>query len=257
VLAQDADRMGKQLGEFPPDHPDAASWHRRVSAALGAVAQQQAREIESAHLGRVVYTGGDDLLALLPAGRALAAAQAVNRLFADDDDLNAALDRPTASTSLVVFHASWPLQSAVAAAQELLKEAKERDRPGIGIAVLTRGGERARVVLPWLDRAGSPGATMIGYLEELVAATTGPLSGRLAAGLEADREGLASLSRPWLERELSRRAARQGIAPEQAPAAGRRLAALCGATPGEKGFIDCAQSVLVARFLAGLVRTPT
>ncbi|MGH3407619.1 MAG: type III-B CRISPR-associated protein Cas10/Cmr2 [Streptosporangiaceae bacterium] len=251
VLAQDADRMGERLGAFPADTGDPLGWHRSVSRALAGVAQRQREAAESsAHLGRVVYAGGDDVLALLPADRALAAARTVNQLFAEDDTLAATLGSSSASTAIVFFHASWPLQSAVSAAQALLKDAKERSRPGLGAAVLTRGGERTRVVLPWLDQRVSPERPMIGYLAELAAAISGPLSGRLASGLEDDRRGLAELGRDWLERELSRRAARHGVADEHVPAVGRTLAVLCGSAPGEQGFVDCADSVLVARFLA-------
>ena len=251
VLAQDADHMGEQLARFPADAADPLGWHRSVSAALTNVARNQREHVESpACLGRVVYAGGDDLLALVPAERALTAARAVNRLFTGDSALTATLDRPTASTAIVFFHSSWPLQSAVAAAQALLKDAKERARPGLGVTVLTRGGERTRVVLPWLDHAVTPARPVIEYLEELTAAISGPLSGRLAAGLEDDREALAELSRDWLERELTRRSARQGFAAEKAPAVGYLLAALCGSAPGEQGFVDCADSVVIARFLA-------
>lgn len=257
VVAQDADRMGERLAGFPAGIADPPGWHRRVSGALADVAQRQRDAAESqAHLGRVVYAGGDDFLALVPAGRALAAARSVNELFANDEALTAALDRPSASTAIVFFHASWPLQSAISMAQSLLHDAKERDRPGLGVAVLARGGERTRVVLPWRDREASPERLMIGYLEELAAAISGPLSGRLAAGLEADRSALAELGRDWLERELARRAARQGIAASQAPAAGRLLAALRGNAPGDEGLADCAGSVLIARFLAAQARVP-
>lgn len=251
VLAQDADRMGERLGAFPAGISDPLGWHRSVSCGLAGVASGQRKAVESsAHLGRVVYTGGDDLLALVPADRALAAARAVNQLFAEDETLAATLGPPSASTAIVFFHASWPLQSAVSAAQMLLKNAKERGRPGLGVAVLTRGGERTRVVLPWLDRKVTPARPMIDYLAELAAAISGPSSGRLASGLEDDRQALAELSRDWLERELARRAARQGFTDEQVPAAGRTLAALCGSAPGEQGFVDCADSVVIARFLA-------
>ena len=55
--------------------------------------------------------------------------------------------------------------------------------------VLNRGGERARALLPWLDHTATPARPMVEYLEDLTAAI-GPLSGRLAAGLEDDRQAL-------------------------------------------------------------------
>ncbi len=249
VLAQDADRLGDRLGRFGGGDP--VGWHRDVSAALSDIATRQVEDIKGSHLGQVVYAGGDDLLALVPAERALAAARSVNGLFAGDPRLNELLDRPTASSAIAFFHASWPLQSAIESVRDLLKDAKRRGRPGLGVAVLTRGGERARVVLPWTDHGSDPAVPMIQHLEELVAATSGPLSGRLAGGLEQDRDALADLSREWLELELARRALRHGIAPPSAQAVGRTLAALCRSAPGRQGYTDCAGSVVIARFIAG------
>jgi hypothetical protein len=256
VLAQDADRLGEQLGTFSGAVGDPAGWQRRVSDALAGIAGRQVAEIESSHLGRVVYAGGDDLLALVPAASALAAAGAANALFADDAALDQVMERPSASTAIVFFHAAWPLQSAIASALDLLKEAKGRDRPGLGLATLNRGGERARVVLPWHDRRAVPAIPMLGRLQELVAAVAGPLSGRLAGSLERDRDELAGLSRDWLERELARRALRHGIAAESGQAVGRLLASLCTSAPGWQGFTDCADSVLIARFIASQTRIP-
>jgi CRISPR-associated protein len=254
VLAQDADRLGERLGTFSGAGGDPAGWQRRVSDALAGIAGRQVAEIESSHLGRVVYAGGDDLLALLPVASALAAARAANALYADDAALNQLMEQPSASTAIVFFHAAWPLQSAISSARELLKEAKGRDRPGLGLATLNRGGERARVVLPWHDRRAVPTEPMLGRLQELVAAVAGPLSGRLAGSLERDRDELAELSRDWLERELTRRAVRHGIDAENAQAVGRLLASLCTGAPGRQGFTDCADSVLIARFIASQSR---
>lgn len=253
VLAQDADRMGEQFGTFP-GAVDPVDWQRSVSEAMAALAGTQVREIESAYLGRVVYAGGDDLLALVPADRALMAARAANELFVFDKALSALLERPSASTAIVFFHATWPLQSAISAAHDLLADAKKRDRPGLGVVVLSRGGERARVVLPWRDRGTVPATPMIEHLQGLAEAISGPLSGRLAAGLEADREALAELSGDWLHRELTRRAFRHGIVAEKSQEAGRRLAALCTNAAADQGFADCAASVVVARFVAGQSR---
>lgn len=255
VLAQDADRMGERFGTFP-DETDPAGWQRKLSEALARVARAQVSEIQSVHLGRVVYAGGDDLLALIPASRALAAARAANELFASDQALNELADRPSASSAIVFFHASWPLQSAIAASHELLKEAKERARPGLGVTVLSRGGERTQLVVPWQDLGADPVVPMIDHLQGLTTAISGPLSGLLAAGLEADREALGELSREWLPRELARRALRHGYGVEEAQGAGRRLAALASA-PAGRGFADCAASVLIARFIAGQGRVAT
>jgi transcriptional regulator with XRE-family HTH domain len=69
VLCQDTDSLGKALSRlaFPTQHQD-------VGGLLAAAADRH-DEIVRRHLGRVVYSGGDDLLALLPAATALEAAR--------------------------------------------------------------------------------------------------------------------------------------------------------------------------------------
>jgi hypothetical protein len=210
VVAQDADHMGQQLAEFP-DHLDPIAWHKDISAALMSAAGSQRNAIERAGVfGRVVYAGGDDLLALTPAATALGGARAANSAFRST--LSGVLEEPSASVAIVYIHASWPLQSAVLAVQDLLKEAKNVRRPGLGIAVERRGGERSRLLVPWQDPA-NPQTPMIDHLEALAASMAGSyagLSGRLASELERDRAALATLSPEWLERELLRRNARHG-----------------------------------------------
>ena len=252
VVVQDADRIGVQLGEFPEDR-DARDWHKDVSAALAEAARRQQAVIEApARLGSTVYAGGDDLLALTPAATALDCARAANAMFGEV--LGGLLGEPSASAAIVFFHAAWPLQSAVAAARQLLQVAKDTGRPGLGLAVLRRGGERNRLVLPWWDpdKARIP---MISRVETLVASLGGQqagLSGKLAAELERDRVALATLGPAWLGRELSRRCARHG----GDAAAGQALLALSYEDPAGRRHIPD-EEVAVARFLAGEAGTGT
>jgi len=248
VLAQDADHMGAKLGSFPQDQ-EPRGWHLQVSGLLAEASERQTAAIESQDskvLGRVVYAGGDDLLALVPAGSALRAAMDTSQAFVGT--LQQAVAEPTCSTAVVFFHASWPLQSAVVAAQRLLEEAKAAGRPGLGVAVMRRSGERNRVILPWLDP--SDGRTpMAEHVLRLVTSLSGPssgaLSGRLATGLERDRRELATLGPEWLAWELARRAVRHGAD----PVAGRALLALSyELADGRRDVPDAA--VLIARFLA-------
>jgi CRISPR-associated protein Cmr2 len=251
VIMQDGDHMGQHLRDFPPGR-DAREWHGDVSAALAAAAGRQREVIESpGRLGTVVYAGGDDLLALTPAATALACVQAANVAFGET--LDSVLGEPSASAAIVWFHAAWPLQSAVASAQRLLHDAKRTGRPGLGLAVMRRGGQRSRLVLPWAD-PGS-GIAMISHLETLAASLSGAqpgLSGRLAASLERDRAALTTLGPVWLGRELGRRCARHG---GDAAAAGALLALSYEDPSGRRTSPDAA--VTVARFIAAETKPVT
>ena len=248
VIAQDADHMGTRLSEFP-DRADLVEWHRNVSAALAEAGRRQRQAVEVRGMfARVVYAGGDDLLALAPAATALAVARTASSVFYDVV-AGKFEDPATASTAIVCFDASWPLQSAISAVQTLLKEAKDNHRPGLGVAVLRGGGERNRLVVPWADRGGNP---MIGHLETLaesMATASEGLSGQLASELERDADALATLGRDWLRLELARRCARHG-----GGAAADALLALSHEDSGGRLTVPD-QAVTIARFLAGEVGT--
>lgn len=120
VLAFDGDEIGKWVsGEKAPqfatqlaDYPDGSgksgfgskpyfskhapellnqprllspSYHLQFSEALANFALQCARPIVEAHDGRLIYAGGDDVVALLPADSALACARALSLAFTGDE----------------------------------------------------------------------------------------------------------------------------------------------------------------------------
>ncbi|MEV4565127.1 type III-B CRISPR-associated protein Cas10/Cmr2 [Nonomuraea sp. NPDC049419] len=242
VLAQDADEMGKTLGDRDRAIGSFREWHQKVSAALGEAGKGQRQAIED-RLGSVVYAGGDDLLALLPMATALRAAQRSAEAFEAALAGVVAGAQPTVSTALVFFHASSPLQSAVTAAQQLLEEAKSRARPGLAVAVQHRHGERVRWVSPWRLKDDLAAARLDALIKAM--GGEGTLSPQLAMGVERDAAELGTLTPDWLERELRRRAVRHGM-PEQA---GTALYALC-ARRGDRVKVPV-DALLVAQFLRG------
>jgi hypothetical protein len=127
----------------------------------------------------------------------------------------------------------------------LLTEAKDHHRPGLGVAVLRRGGERARWVSRWETSSGDA----VTHLETLVTAMgreqgRGTLSARLAMGLERDLTELAGLNGEWRRMELVRRAGRHGISAEGAKA----LLAL--GSDGEAPTRPLVAATLAAQFIA-------
>lgn len=111
ILALDGDEMGKWISgskspkmshclspkarEFYHDHaPDflqarravTPSWHLQFSEALGNFSFHCAQRIVEAHDGRLLYAGGDDVLAMLPAKDALACAHALRAAFRGEMD---------------------------------------------------------------------------------------------------------------------------------------------------------------------------
>ncbi|MFI9531005.1 type III-B CRISPR-associated protein Cas10/Cmr2 [Micromonospora rosaria] len=258
VLAQDADRMGERLGAPPRTGEGMRAWHGAVSGALVDAAGRQRAVLETdddgATLGRLVYAGGDDALGFAPVESAVSVAAAWNEAFraavAGGPDRPGLVPRATASTAVVFFHSSSPLQSAISEVQELLREAKEAGRPGFGVAVLRRGGERVRAVRRWSLGADVPAGTGApAVLNELVAAMRGGLSGRLAQSLERDAGAFTSLSAPGRRGEIRRLALRHGATEAEASTAADALLALSDGDPGN-GAAAAYRWAVVARFVA-------
>lgn len=113
ILALDGDEMGKWIsGSKSPEMahclspkaveyyqknaPDflkapravTPSWHLQFSEALGNFSFHAAQRVVEAFNGRLIYAGGDDVLAMLPATEALACARALRAAFRGEIGLN-------------------------------------------------------------------------------------------------------------------------------------------------------------------------
>ena len=259
LLVQDADGMGKRLGEGPAGAPFTAAWHRQVAARLEDARQQQVAVIEQgSHLGRVVYAGGDDLLALLPVKTVLQAAQQAREALGTT--LAPALPDVTASSAIVLFHMTFPLQQAVERARRALEEAKQR--PGkdrLALVLIRRSGERARAVLPWRAWSGGRQQWVTEPLAELARAFQEQrLSPGLIADLDAERWGLAGLTHPQDRRaEVRRLVRRHHAGPGGSPHADALASAVLALGPRDQHVSRLAGeltgwlgALLVARFIA-------
>lgn len=183
-------RSFQQLPDFSTtwgpilDHPRpmSPSLHDSISAALANFALRCVREVvEIRYPGRVVYAGGDDLLALLPADCALAAARDLRALYSGEatvtlgangnfegidvkfrdpsctgylevgDDVLLTMG-PTASASvgIAIAHHQAPLDGVLAAAREAEEAAKESyGRDAVCVFALKRSGAPLRVGSKW------------------------------------------------------------------------------------------------------------
>ena len=186
ALALDGDRMGKLLSECT----DPAQ-HKAISVALTTFAGKRAKAIvEKEHPGRLVYSGGDDVLALLPVSHALAVADELRQALTEELKRAGHPDR-TASAGIAIVHHIQPLEGALRAARQAEAKAKAKPRPegsGYGrnalvVDVLRRSGERRQVGLNW-SHDGLQALAPIVEVQSAIADKD--LSGKLA--YEVDRE---------------------------------------------------------------------
>ena len=80
------EKAGAKLAEH--HRPLSPAWHLQFSEALGNFSQHAVRRIVEAFDGRLLYSGGDDVLAMLPADTALASAAALRLAFRGDPAVN-------------------------------------------------------------------------------------------------------------------------------------------------------------------------
>lgn len=133
VLAMDGDRMGEAAEAF-----ETAEEYRDFSGGLTQFARDTMFLAVENAIGRVVYAGGDDLLALLPLSGVFAAAEAIRTAFPT------AANYKTISAGIAIVHRTHPLQAAVRAAKRAEHIAKEKYRTAEGafvFEVLRRSGE--------------------------------------------------------------------------------------------------------------------
>ncbi len=250
ALALDGDHMGKLL-----DTAQEREEHKEISRALANFAQASVPDIiERGDLAaRVVYAGGDDVLALLPASEAVQAADAVQRTFTEVMD-DAGYPERHASAGVAIFYHKYPLDSGLQAAYTAQATAKDDPRYGrnaIVVKTLRRSGEPREAGLNWtypgIDQALEP----IFQLQAEMAAER--LSSRLAYALAQEAESLMTVPDAW-EAELGRllkRHQRDGLTSDQKQfidGLTHPLAELAKASAG--GLLELTEWVLLARFLA-------
>ena len=151
--------------------------HVAVSAALNDFALHVVPHVvEVERLGKLIYAGGDDVLALLPVADLVPAAARLRDAYSGRgkdpiDDLRSRNDhklrlgagyallggrlmrmmgsRATASAGLVVAHHQTPLSRVLREARAAEKAAKDAGRDRCAVRVLKRSGGALSVVLRW------------------------------------------------------------------------------------------------------------
>ncbi|GIW97292.1 MAG: hypothetical protein KatS3mg111_0625 [Pirellulaceae bacterium] len=187
VLALDGDRLGQWLqGELSPPveallHPAMRDYFESVAKRQGMVAEglRQPRPVTPAfhaslsqalanfslyfvpaivrrHLGTLIYAGGDDVLALLPASTVLACAAELEEVYRsqwrrDESGATRLLmgRRATVSAGVAVVHYKDDLRRALNLARDAEHQAKEGGRDALHWTVARRSGERTQVRCPW------------------------------------------------------------------------------------------------------------
>ncbi len=141
ILWADGDRMGRLIGEQAT-----RARHQDISRALAQFAAEARRLVVEAD-GHAVYCGGDDVLALLPAGRAIGLSLALMETFrARLEPFGTDRARPRLSAGLAFVHHMEMLNVSLERARAAGRAAKQ-ERDSLAVALHPRGGEGMAVAL--------------------------------------------------------------------------------------------------------------
>lgn len=162
VLVMDGDRIGAALTREPNFDVDEA-YHKKFSAKLAEFAQQKAGARVKEHGGKLIYAGGDDVMALLPLDKALSCAQALSKDFGET--MEAIRKGMTVSAGIAVAHSAAPLQDVVAAARRAESRAKNTLKRGaFSVSIMKRSGEIAE----WGAKWGSGACELVDLWQKLI-----------------------------------------------------------------------------------------
>jgi CRISPR-associated protein Cmr2 len=137
VLKADGDRMGKLIGQLTTPER-----HQQLSDQLVEFTHA-AEHVVRGHSGALIYSGGDDVLALVPLDQVTRCATKLRAQFAALVSAPAGV-KPSLSVGLAVAHYNEPLTEVLRWAGSAEHRAKAR-RDAVALAVHTRSGGGAAV----------------------------------------------------------------------------------------------------------------
>jgi CRISPR-associated protein Cmr2 len=243
VLKLDGDKMGELISR--------QSDPLVISRSLAGFAREIRHIVQEEFSGKVIYTGGDDALVLLPNENLFACASKLRESFPLLAG-KAALDmQTTISMGAAIAHYKYPLQKTLAAARQAEKQAKQvYNRDALALQVLKRSGEVLHSGSHWRENNGQ-----MKVFEELnnlkEALRLGHLSPRLAYELRRETFTLAKTSETRLitplVKEFERLFKRHSAGPKELLALVKKERAATG-LPED----TAAQDARVGELMAGL-----
>lgn len=219
VLAMDGDEMGKWisgaktpefLNQLAPKARDylkekagnlhrllTPAYHLQFSEALANFAMHCSRDIVEKHDGELIYAGGDDVLAILPAREGIPCAQELRKAFQVDFGVDGKIypgSTAEVSVGLAFGHFKAPLQMLVKEAQAAEYDAKHiHGRAAIAVRLYKRSGEIIHWGCKWKSNA-------IALMKQITKLTSEKkLSGRFPYALAARLQPYGNFGEDMLE----------------------------------------------------------
>lgn len=138
LLKADGDDVGKLLSGESFTKMGKANTPSRLSTLsrlINEVCREDLEEVVRKFGGRCVYSGGDDLMALLPGENSLAAARAIYQNFVKAMNFEC-----TMSAGLAIFKKNLPLYMSLEAASSLIQRSKDAGKDRIAFMFIGSSG---------------------------------------------------------------------------------------------------------------------
>lgn len=167
LLVSDGDDMGHWLsGDFLVNKNQLEAFHKSMSQELGKYADNIEKMIDKPK-GKVIYAGGDDVLAFVNLDHLLDIMSNLRNKFPRFNELAKVKDdvKSSVSCGVVIAHYKEPLEEVLNWARQVEKEAKQQDgKAAFSIVVLKHSGEIQKITMKWEEDDIKP----IEILKELV-----------------------------------------------------------------------------------------
>ena len=163
VIALDGDGMGQTISQSQD-----SEMHTEISSKLNEYTTKVLQIVEKKHLGKLIYAGGDDVLALVNLADLLDILRELRNGF---PNLNSGKNPvSTASAGVCIAHCKVPLGDVLERARAMERAAKSVDRKdALGMALLKHSGNISQTVFKWgyLD-VDDKGINMITVSQNLI-----------------------------------------------------------------------------------------
>ncbi|MHA1734047.1 MAG: type III-B CRISPR-associated protein Cas10/Cmr2 [Promethearchaeota archaeon] len=249
IIVADGDRMGEFLSSLKTVEENVA--FSRTLAEFST----RARDLVEQENGVMIYSGGDDVLALTPLDKCISTAIKLRKLFEEKLRQYSYPDGGTLTFSIgiAIGHFLDPLEDLLTHGREAEAEAKRPDRNGLAIHLHTRGGAPVKLRGQWKLKI----ASSIEKWVELL--STGAVSDRFANEIReltlihsdwtlptAEKKRSIEIS---LRRVLSKKRERGGASPVKHPIIEEVVRHLTNDLNGDLELFGL--EFLIARKLAG------
>ena len=142
ALLLDGDKMGKAINACKNEGE-----LKKFSTALGEYASKTVVESIEKYLGKLIYAGGDDVLALLPAEHALICAKELADAYSELDFPHRDTCKPYCTVAIAIAHYKTPLNVVLRELRDSEKDGKKAGGDCLALTIMRRSGEQTTNVV--------------------------------------------------------------------------------------------------------------